>query len=459
MSIVDSTHSKRDGRMLRQGLVAGTALLSAAVFTAAPKAARADLNFFGTGDNSWFNTALWATGTNSGTLPEQGATNGSFNISANNTSMPATGVLFDPANQVGNPNYIVNFAANASSSFYVSSQSANSPTGTTSQPNKLTIESGTFMPWVMSVGRDGAGTVLQNGGTWIGCQALQLGAQPKSASGTGTYEYHGGNYIQLNTTRLGVSVTNNAKGKWSATIGRFVVYNDGPDGSMLNYNGFSTAVNNCWGGAIGISEFHYDLNTWGTGGTRPVQMVGANAVLNIRNAATSIKTAGTTLGKATFYQSGLSSRLNLVLDTLPQVNGAAVVPGASATYNPNLGLFHESTISGNGATWPKVFYSLDGLTGYSQGATISAAYGTVATYSWTISYSGIITFNDTMTDANNNVYSSDSLYTPTNIGATGGDDVVLIGITQVVPIPEPGSLALLGGAGSLILARRRGRKS
>jgi len=69
-----------------------------------------------------------------------------------------------------------------------------------------------------------------------------------------------------------------------------------------------------------------------------------------------------------------------------------------------------------------------------------------STYSWTISYSGQINFTN----------SAASAYNATAITSTGGNDVVLIGITNI-NIPEPSSMALLGGAGSLILARRRKR--
>ena len=68
---------------------------------------------------------------------------------------------------------------------------------------------------------------------------------------------------------------------------------------------------------------------------------------------------------------------------------------------------------------------------------------TSTTYSWTISYSGQINFTNTATSA----------YNSTAIQATGGSDVVLVGVA----VPEPGSLTILGGLASLILTRRRGR--
>jgi len=172
---------------------------------------------------------------------------------------------------------------------------------------------------------------------------------------------------------------------------------------------------------VGIVEFHYDTNTGGVGGTRPIQgnwdqgnEESGQGILHLNN------------------NTNTSSRLNLVLDSRPSiVNGKA----------QNLGLFDETLIAGSG-TYPKAFYSVDGSRVFTQGATISAAYAG-HTYSWTISYSGQINFSDTATSA----------YSPAAIQATGGDDVVLIGL-----VPEPGSLALLGTTGGLILSRRRSRK-
>jgi len=131
-----------------------------------------------------------------------------------------------------------------------------------------------------------------------------------------------------------------------------------------------------------------------------------------------------------------SSRLNLVLDTAPSIIGGFV---------QNLGLFDETRISGQG-TYPKAFYSVDGSTVFTQGATISAVVNS-NTYSWTISYSGQINFTSTAVSG----------YNTNGIQETGGNDVVLIGLP--VTVPEPASLSMLGGVGALILARRRNKKT
>jgi hypothetical protein len=183
----------------------------------------------------------------------------------------------------------------------------------------------------------------------------------------------------------------------------------------------TVAENSAGKGTIGIIEFHYDLNPENIGNVRPIQND-----FNTTNGELSLNNTSNT-----------SARLNLVLDAAP-----TTVARSGGLLTQNLGLFKNQSIGGLG-TSPKLFYSMDGATAYTQGATISAVYfNSGVTYSWTISYSGLISFDNSATSA----------YTSGDISATGGSDVVLIG---GLPVPEPGSLALLGGVGNLILARRR----
>ncbi len=184
-------------------------------------------------------------------------------------------------------------------------------------------------------------------------------------------------------------------------------------------------------GTIGIVEFHLDTNSRNPG-TTPIQgnvnqgnAESGQGILHLQN------------------NTNISSRLNLVLDDSP---GTVVTPSTIGATYVNLGLFDETLISGSG-TYPKAFYSVDGSTVFTQGATISAAFGS-STYSWTISYSGQINFTNT----------ANSSYSSADISPTGGNDVVLIGLTPVL-VPEPTTMALLGGAGAMILARRRNRKT
>jgi hypothetical protein len=430
MSIVESGNPRRNRRISPLGGVAGGAVIAAAIFAATPKTVHADIVYIGTGGTTtnptttnadWFNTANWANAGVTGTLAEsQTGAPSVVNIQANNTSMPSVGVVFDPGNDPNTPgganaNYTANLA-NIQGTFYISSIE-----GTAAAPQKLTIDSGTIVTGSTTIGRDAAGTLALNGGTFItesGAIKIQ-GSNKTTLLGSGTFEYHGGTFETELGIQLGAGACTSGVGKTSSGIGYFVVYNDGADGAILSQNGFQFAANTQSLGTVGIAEFHYDLNTGGIGGTRPIQTnwndgnaESGQGVLHIQN------------------NTNASARLNLVLNAAPSlINGSW----------QNLGLFDETVISGSG-TYPKAFYSVNGATVFTQGATISATYlGT--TYSWTISYSGQINFTDTASSA----------YNPTGIQATGADDVVLIGL----PVPEPSSLALLGGAGSLILARRR----
>jgi hypothetical protein len=435
MTIIERNASRR---FAKWETLAGSALVAAAVFSATPKSASAQVLFHATGGSStnvnstgvtWFNTANWAVGTATGTLPESyvtspGATG--VNITANNAAMPSIGVVFDPKDDPNTPggpnaNYVANLE-NLSGTFYISEITGN---GTEpAAPNKLTVESGTIISADTTIGRDSQGILALNGGTFITTQQFKVGGINPDGQplGTGTFEYHGGTLgtgyqmqVAAGAISTGISLT-------SAALGYFVVYNDGPDGAILSQNGFEIAPNTMGVGSIGVVEFHYDKNTGGVGGTRPIQTnwnqgndLSSPGVLRLNN------------------NTNQSSRLNLVLDAAPSLFGGVV---------QNLGLFDETYITGVG-TYPRAFYSVDGSTVFTQGATISAAFAG-HTYSWTISYSGQINFTDTGTSA----------YNPTGIQPTGGSDVVLIG----VPVPEPGSLAALGGIGMMMLARRRGRR-
>jgi hypothetical protein len=442
MSIKPKNSQARDRRFQNIENAASAALLATAVFAAAPRSAQAVV-YIATGNQSWFNVSNWATdnATSTGTLPEvivplgTNDTAGWIGINANNATMPAVGVLFDPANDARTPggpnaNYVANISNSSvlPSAFTVSNTSVyTNPQGNTSQPNKLTIESGTLETWIDYIGRDGQGIIVQNGGVFSTTQKIAIESDEDNATmGSGTYEYHGGTLIAGNEIQLGLENVGNGLGATSSGVGKLVVYNDGPDGAILVTNGIAMALQQIGAGTIGIAEFHYDLNPQGVANTRPVQ-----------------NDFNTTNGQLTLNNStNTSARLNLVLDTSPGTIGSPSDPGA---HYVNLGLFKNQRITGFG-TFPKLFYTVSTDNAYTQGATVSAAYSG-STYSWTISYSGLITFDNTATSA----------YTSNDISATGGSDVVLLGITALVP--EPGSLALLGGLATMILSRRRHKKS
>jgi hypothetical protein len=413
MSIIQNTTSQNRTNS-RINRLAGLAMVSSAIFAAAPRAAHGSANLLTTGDTSWFNTANWANGTVTGFLPESGGNNsgGVLILNANNTTLPATGVLFDPANQIGNAFYLAKIetgTANAGT-FYIAN--SNTSSQEVAAPNTLTVLSGSLEEWAWTIGRDSSALLIQNGGKIISDSKFTIGGANSAAGinfvqGSGTYAYHGGTLIVKN--QLQVAGADNANAATTTPeIGKWVIYNDGVDGAIQVSNAIKIASNSAGAGTIGIVEFHYDVNTNSIGNVRPVQ----NNV-NTTNSQLDFSNGTNTLDE-----------LNLVLDAAP-------------TAGQNLGLFKQNMISGS--TFPRYFYATDGVTGYSQGATISAVFGGT-TYAWTISYSGTIQFSNT----------ANSAYSVTS--ATGGNDIVL------VAIPEPASAALLGGVGSVILARRRQRK-
>jgi hypothetical protein len=119
-----------------------------------------------------------------------------------------------------------------------------------------------------------------------------------------------------------------------------------------------------------------------------------------------------------------SSRLDLVLDAAPSVNGSGVPQ--------DLGLFDVAYSDASGTsttgagTLGDFFSSADGSTLYTQGATVSATFGG-STYNWTISYTGNIIWNDA------------NASTITSLSDTGGVDVVLKGLSSVIgPQGVPG---------------------
>jgi hypothetical protein len=409
------------------------ALLATAAFVAAPRSARAVISVTA-GDQSWFNTSIWSINfstVDTGTLPEvavqTGADTGTYvDLDSPNTVMPAQGILFDPANDANTPggpnaNYLADIGDSTHQfTFYVSNAVGLVTGFELSAPNKLMIESGTMQTWWTTIGRDGQGIIVQNGGVFmdLGGKLAVQGSKSSETLGSGTYEYHGGTLIAGNQLQIGSSNEAGGVGNTSAGVGKFVVYNDGPDGAILVSNGMTIGASNGDSGTIGIMEFHFDLNTHGIGNVRPIQddFNTTTGALRINNGANT------------------SPRLNLLLDAVPTVTNGQV---------QNLGLFAAQQVFNDTQTNPAVFYSLDGLNVFTQGATIAAAYSGIA-YSWTISYSGVISFDNSATSA----------YTSSDISAAGGSDIVLVGI----PVPEPGSIALLGGAASLILARRKRRK-
>ena len=148
--------------------------------------------------------------------------------------------------------------------------------------------------------------------------------------------------------------------------------------------------------------------------------------------------------------SAAASRLDLVLDAAPTVNGSGVPQ--------DLGLFDVAfsdvlgTSTTGAGTLGDFFSSADGSTLYTQGATVSANFAG-STYNWTISYTGNITWAGTVgVDYGNSGQ-------VVSISDTGGVDVVLKGLSSVIgPQGVPGDYndnGVVDGADYVLWRKRR----
>jgi hypothetical protein len=197
-------------------------------------------------------------------------------------------------------------------------------------------------------------------------------------------------------------------------VGRFIMRNPGPtspgyvrafDVNVGANEGNTVILANGTTNGVGIFEFH----SAGTNGTRPIQV---NRNLLINNGGSG------TMGAVR------SSRLELVLDAAPMVNETGVPQ--------NLGLFDVAFSDALGTSTTGVgtlgdfFSNADGTSVLNQGAEISAMLEG-STYTWTISYTGNITWSDPNAGS------------VASISDIGGVDIVLKGLSSIiVPPGQPG---------------------
>jgi hypothetical protein len=304
-------------------------------------------------------------------------------------------------------------------------------------PNVLTIKGNLELTATMVVGRSSAeagkpgdGRVNQLLGTVkVNAAQLDIAGTDTSATaltpyGNGVYDYRGGTLeVQLTNQNGGIRLSPSSGTVGAAGVGRFIQRNPGTPGYVRTYDfvvasgaGSAAVPANGTTLGVGIVEFH----SAGTNGTRPIQ-VGRNLVIN--------NGAATTPAGAV-----RSSRLQLILDSAPAVDGNGVPQ--------NLGLFDtdfdqtdidpvlQAPIIGNDTTGTgdlgDFFSNADASAVYGQNSIVSATYNG-STYNWKISYTGNITWADP------NVSSI------TSIAGTGGADVVLIGDSSIiVPVGIPG---------------------
>lgn len=416
----------------------------------------------GAGTQWWFDPANWSdeTPASIGTgppfyLPPNNASGAETDtqINVGTASLPGgEGVVYDPSNDPNFPNIAANpanypfpaggFGPQVIRELYIGrAQNVTGPGATTvpapQAPNVLTIKGNLELTLTMVVGRSSAeagkpgdGRVNQLSGTVkVNTAQLDIAGTDTSATalttyGNGVYDYRGGTLeVQLTNQNGGIRLSPSSGTVGAGGVGRFIQRNPGTPGYVRTYDfnvasgaGSATLPANGTTLGVGIVEFH----SAGINGTRPIQ-VGRNLVIN--NGAVA-SPAGAVR----------SSRLQLVLDSAPAVDGSGVPQ--------NLGLFDtdfdqtdidpvlQAPIIGNDTTGAgdlgDFFSNADASSVYAQNSIVSATFNG-STYNWKISYTGNITWADP------------NASTTTSIAGTGGADVVLIGDSSIiVPVGIPG---------------------
>jgi hypothetical protein len=376
------------------------------------------------GDGIWFNPANWNRNENDNiTLPPGSPTATDTDISPGTASLNGgLGVIYDP--RPGAPFIPVpdavndpppDFSYQKIAQLYIS---RDDPDVAGLVPdNTVTIRGDLEAQGNVIVGRSSGvlgtptnGKIIQEGGLFkIPLNPLDLGNAETSArtgNANGTYDYRGGILEVSQDGGSGLRLAAGGSGGVGG-IGRFVMHNPGPtspgyvrayDVNVAANEGNTVILANGTTNGVGIFEFHSN----GTDGTRPVQ-VNRNLIIN---------NGGSGTGGAV-----RSARLDLVLDAPPMVDGLGVPQ--------NLGLFDVAfsdalgTSTTGSGTLGDFFSSADGTTLLNQGAEVSAMFED-SIYTWTISYTGSITWSD----ANAGAVGS--------ISDTGGVDVVLKGLSSMI---------------------------
>jgi hypothetical protein len=415
----------------------------------------------GAGTQWWFNPANWSDETPASMLtgppyylPPNNSSGGitDTQINVGTASLPGgEGVVYDPTNDpsfsaiAANPaNYPfpAGFGPQVIRELYIGrAQTVPGPSATSvpapQAPNVLTIKGDLELTDTMIVGRSstesgkpGDGRINQLSGTVkVNNFNLDIAGTDTSATavtnyGNGVYDYRGGILeVELANQNGGIRLSPSSGTVGAGGVARFIQRNPGTPGYVRTYDfnvasgsGATARLANGTSTGVGIVEFH----SAGTTGTRPIQ-VGRNLIIN--------NGAPTTPAGAV-----RSSRLELVLDSAPVVDGNGVPQ--------NLGLFDtdfdktdvdavlQAPIIGNDTTGSGDlgdFFSNAGNTAvYGQDSFVSATFNG-STYNWKISYTGNIIWTDPNASA------------VTSISGTGAADVVLIGFSSViVPQGVPG---------------------
>jgi hypothetical protein len=398
--------------------------------------AHASNNFDGGGNsNWWFDPVNWghdagcATGVDPCYLPpiqERDAAPVFTDIQVNGGTgawdITGEGVVYDPANDpffadaanltyvtgsalASNPSVMRDYGPESLYRLYVSRNTTNT--------NLITIKSGDLaIESTTIIGRSGSTAEASNlgrvnqtdGSVKLPLTSLDLGQREDSGPGNGTWDYSGG---VLEVSMDGGNGLRLAPGGGAGTggVGRFIMRNTETPGYVRAYD-YNSAAHGANGDGmttgVGITEFHFD-----NGGTRPIQVVRNLSINNGLDA----NLGGTR-----------SSRLELVLDSAPEVDGGGV-PGNLGLFDVDFDFNFDGVINGTGDLG-NVFSSADASVLYDQDATVSALFGGTR-YDWTISYTGTITWAD-----------ADLGNVASVIDDTFGSDVVLLGLgSEFIGVP------------------------
>ncbi len=405
------------------------------------------------GGNSqyWFDPANWS---NNVLPPSNGATPPAptdTDIGIGTASLPGgQGILYDPTNDpnfanVGSQVFPDGFNAQTIRELYVArTLTATKVDGVVTPDATITLNGDLTATGNVIIGRSSnirdvatTGTIVQTGGTFLvslGNMDLAQTETTQNGMGNGTYDYRGGTLDVSRDGGNGLRLSNGSNSNaldtqisGAAGIGKIIIHNPANHQGYFrafnlvfnSYAGFGDGVANSFDPngvtkGVSIAEFHYE-----NGGVRPIQVT---STLTINNGLVDAPGPAATQGVR-------SARLNLVLDSAPQVTGGipqnlglidvdwnpsdSFAGSVSGTGDLNGdGIFNNDRVFSNANAPNPLLESA----AYNQGSTVSAIFGNTK-YNWTISYTGTITESD----ANNSVVSS--------IAATGGLDVVLMGLS------------------------------
>ena len=435
----------------------------------------------GDGTQWWFDPFNWSgTGNNPGDtaahyLPPSadntGAAATDTQINTGTRTLPGgEGVVYYPDSANGDPNFATagsyafpsGYGPQTIRELYISRNTTNE--------NQLTIKGNLTVGFnapnssAFQVGRSGSTTALNNLGTIVqtagevsaSASNLDLGNWEASGWGNGVYDYRGGSLNVYNgLTNHGIRISHGSQTNGTGGIGRIIMHNPNSAGYVRTYD-MRVASDRTNGDGIsrgvGFVEFHYE-----NGNTRPIQVM---QNLSINNGLDNTP-------QGTFPASTRSSRLSLVLDAAPTVDGGGV-PQTLGLIDVNHQSIIGGTILGTGdldgdGTFDndRVFTSANGSKDYyprsewsrfpslqESDFLVEAIFaGTV--YRWEVSYTGNITWIDP------------NAGTIASVSDTGGVDVVLKGVSSAVATTIPGDFNNNGvvDAADYVLWRKNQRTS